>query len=184
MKGKRSHKDIFFQNTADFFTDFQGLHIRADHIKLTDFTGLNVAIIDANQHAISLLHLVCQQAAQVKVFQIRPPFVLPGTEKGIQKIIAHPLISKNRRLFSQNIKTMLAIRHLESQVSNNWMKRQLMPNSASHPKVFFKSDHYYQALQAPNCQLITWPIIKIDQKYIHTMDKTAHKVDVIITTFD
>lgn len=184
MKSKRSHKDIFFQNAAEFFADFTGRSIRADHIKLTDFAGLRVAVIGSNQHAVSLLHLVCQQAAQVKVFQINPPFVLPGTEKGIQKIIAHPLISKNRRLFGQRIKATLAIRHLESQVNNTWMKRQLMPNAASQHKVFFKSDHYYQALQSPNCQLITWPISKIDQFSIHTVEGTEHKIDLIITTFD
>ena len=93
------------------------------------------------------------------------------------------MIIKNRRLFNNRIKALLAIRYLESQVQDNWLKRQLMPNSASEHKLFLKSDTYYSALQRENCKLITWPIVKITDQAIKSMDGTEHKVDVIISTY-
>lgn len=176
--------DAFFQNLPEYFGQYSGKMIAAENIKLTDFTGLKVAIIGANQMSVSHLNLICDQAEFVKVFQIRPHFVLPHTEKGVQRLVSHPLMIKNRRLFNNRIKSLLAIRYLESQVADTWLKRQLMPNSASERKVFFKSDSYYSALQRDNCKLITWPIVKITPDAIQSMEGVEHIVDVIITTYD
>lgn len=73
---------------------------------------------------------------------------------------------------------------MESQVSDTWLKRQLMPNSAMDKKIFFKSDHYYAALQRENCKLITWPIVKISEDAIQSMEGVEHIVDVIIHTYE
>ena len=118
----------------------------------------------------------------VKIFQITPHFILPHTEKGIHKLLSHPLIIKNRRLFNNRVKSLLAIRYLDSQLKDNWLKRQLMPNSASENKVFFKSDTYY-ALQRENCKLITWPVVKITEQAVQSMEGIEHLVDIIITTY-
>lgn len=183
-KGNKHEKDAFFQNTAEDFKNYTGKIISSENIKLTDFTDLNVAIIGANQLSISLLEQICQKAQYVKVFQMAPHFVLPHTEKGIQRLVSHPLMIKNRRLFNNQIKSILAIRFLESQVSDTWLKRQLMPNSAIAKKIFFKSDHYYTALQRDNCKLITWPVVKITENGIQSMEGLEHLVDVIIHTYD
>ena len=183
MSKQKQQQDSFFHNSAEYFQEFQGKIIAADQIKIANFSGLNVAVIGANQLTISHLALLIKQAQFVKVFQIKPHFVLPQTENAIQKIIAHPLISKNRHLFNNRVKSLLAIRYLESQVSNTWMKRQLMPNSATEKKVFFKSDTYYSALQKGNCNLITWPIVKITKNAVQSMEGIEHLVDVIITTY-
>lgn len=175
--------DAFFQNLPEYFGQYTGKMIASEDIKMTDFTGLKVAVIGANQMAVSHLNLICEQAEFVKVFQIRPHFVLPHTEKGVQRLISHPLMIKNRRLFNQRIKSLLAIRYLESEVKDNWLKRQLMPNSATEKKVFYKSDLYYKALQRPNCKLITWPIVKITPDAIQSMEGVEHMVDIIITTY-
>ena len=175
--------DVFFQNLPDFFSNFQGRIIASHDIKQFDFTNLNVAIIGANQLTVTHLQQILEHAKFIKVFQISPVFILPQHEKGIQKLISHPLIIKNRRLFNHRIKSMLAIRYLESQVQEQWLRRQLMPNSASKNKVFFKSDHYYTALQRDNCKLITWPIVKITENAIQSMEGIEHLVDVIITTY-
>ena len=173
----------FFQNTPEYFQMYEGKIISAADIKTTNLSGLKVAIIGANQLTVTLLNQILKQAEFVKVFQMAPHFVLPQTENAIQKIIAHPLITKNRRLFNNRVKSLLAIRYLESQVSNIWLKRQLMPNSAAEKKVFFKSDSYYAALQKENCKLITWPVVKITKNAIQSMEGIEHLVDVIITTY-
>jgi thioredoxin reductase len=183
-KRNKTQTEAFFQNLPEYFTQYQGKIIAAENIKQTDFRGLKVAVIGANQMAISHLDQICQAAEFVKVFQIAPHFVLPNTESAIQRLISHPLVVKNRRLFNQRIKSLLAIRYLESEVADNWLKRQLMPNAASTHKVFFKSDHYYKALQRSNCKLITWPIVKIGTDAIQSMEGVEHVVDVIITTYD
>ena len=98
-------------------------------------------------------------------------------------MISHPLIIKNRRLFNNRVKSLLAIRYLDSQVQEQWLKRQLMPNSAAENKVFLKSDTYYTALQRQNCKLMTWPIVKITNHAVQSMEGVEHLADVIITTY-
>nr|WP_086203385.1 flavoprotein [Acinetobacter silvestris] len=180
---KNNQQDGFFQNTPEFFKSFNGQLISAKDIKATDFTALKVAIIGANQQTVMHLETITQQAKCVKVFQITPHFVLPHTEKGIHRLVSHPLIIKNRRLFNNRVKSLLAIRYLDSQIQDQWLKRQLMPNSAAEHKVFFKSDRYYSTLQRENCHLITWPIIKVTETSIQTMEGIEHLVDIIITTY-
>lgn len=180
---KNNQLDGFFQNSLDFFQKFQGKIVASNEIKNFDFSGLNVAIVGANQMTVTHLDQICNQAKFVKIFQIKPSFVLPHTEKAIHKLLSHPLIIKNRRLFNNRVKSLLAIRYLESQLKDNWLKRQLMPNSASENKVFFKSDTYYAALQRDNCKLITWPVVKITDQGLRSMEGVDHLVDVIITTY-
>jgi hypothetical protein len=183
LNRNKSQNEGFFQNQADFFQQYTGKIIASSEIKSHDFSGLNVAIIGIDQATVSHLDHLLQHAKLVKVFQIMPIFVLPQTERGIHKLVAHPLIIKNRRLFNNRVKAMLAIRYLEAQVQDQWLKRQLMPNLAMKNKVFLKSDHYYTALQQANCKLITWPIIKITPKAILSMEGVEYVVDVIISTY-
>ena len=180
---KKSQNEGFFQNQPEFFKHYKGKIIASTEIKLTDFTGLNVAIIGANQLTVTHLGHVLNSAEFVKVFQITPAFILPQTEKGIHRLISHPLIIKNRRLFNNRVKSLLAIRYLDSQVQEQWLKRQLMPNSADENKVFLKSDTYYTALQRQNCKLMTWPIVKINNHAVQSMEGIEHLADVIVTTY-
>lgn len=180
---KKDPLDGFFQNTPDFFQKFKGKIISSEDIKHFDFSNLNVAIVGANQRTVTHLDQICSHAQSVKIFQITPHFILPHTEKGIHKLLSHPLIIKNRRLFNNRVKSLLAIRYLDSQLKDNWLKRQLMPNSASENKVFFKSDTYYAALQRENCKLITWPVVKITEQAVQSMEGIEHLVDIIITTY-
>ncbi|NHB57153.1 flavoprotein [Acinetobacter shaoyimingii] len=184
MATKKLNQDGIFQNNAAYFKHYQGTILPSENIKYFDFSDLNIAVIGMNQMVATHLDLICQKAQFVKVFQMSPHFVLPHTERGINRLISHPLIIKNRRLFNQRVKSLLAIRYLDSQVQDNWLKRQLMPNSAADKKVFFKSDTYYTALQRDNCKLITWPIVKINQNAIQSMEGVEHIVDVIISTYD
>lgn len=181
---KINQQDGFFQNKADYFKRYTGKTISSEQIKNVDFNGLRVAMIGVDQLSATHLDQICQNATFVKVFQISPHFVLPNTERGINRLISHPLMIKNRRLFNNRIKSLLAIRYLESQVQDTWLKRQLMPNPATENKVFYKSDSYYSALQRDNCKLITWPIVKINANSVQTMEGVEHLVDLIINTFD
>ena len=176
--------DSFFQNSAEHFNRYMGNIISSKSIKETNFSGLNVVIVGLNQMAVSQLDAICQHAQSVKVFQMTPAFVLPHTERAINRLVSHPLIIKNRRLFNNRVKSLLAVRYLDSQVQDIWLKRQLTPNFALEKKVFLKSDTYYTALQRENCHLITWPVMKVTEQAIQSMEGSEHFADIVITTFD
>jgi len=158
-KSKDPHKPVIFQNTARDFENFRGQLIPSEHIDQYDLSDLKVAIIGADQATVSKLENICQKAQFVKVFQI------------------------TRRLFNNRIKSLLAIRHLEAQVKETWLRRQLTPNTGAENKKFFKSDNYYIALQRDNCKLITWPVVRINADSIQSMEGVEHLIDVIITTY-
>ena len=159
---------------------FKGIKIDSTAIKKVNYAAKKVVIIGTNQSIVSQLDHITNQAQSVKVFQIEPYFVLPSSERGIQRVVNHPLISKNRRLFNQRIKSLIALRFLEMQVNNHWLKRQLMPNLAQQVKIFLRSDTFYSALQKANCELITWPIIRIFEHYIQSINGDTHDADIII----
>ncbi|WP_353141384.1 flavoprotein [Acinetobacter pragensis] len=173
-----------FKNTAEDYAEFQGDLIPSAEIKQMDFSAKNVAIINIDQHSANLLSEICDQAKQVAVFQIHPHFVLPKTERFTQKLIQHPLFAKNRRLFNNRIKSLLALRFLEDQVKDTWLKHLLMPNTALQNKVFLKADHYYASLQRANCTLITWPIVKIHSQGIQAVNGHIYACDCIIYNHD
>lgn len=171
-----------FQNQQEDYVAFQGQLIRSEDIINHQFNELDIAIIGTNQHTVSHLESICQVANQVKVFQITPHYILPKTDKGTYRLINHPLLIKNRRLFNNRIKTLLSLRFLESQIFDPWLRHLLTPNSANLPKVFLKSDRYYAALQRENCTLSTWPIHKISTTTIHSINGLSFNPDIIITT--
>ena len=169
-----------FKNVATDFQTFQGVLVQSKEMKDFDFSQKNVAILSIDQHSASLLSNVCEQATHVAVFQIHPHFILPKNERFMQKLIQHPLVMKNRRLFSNRIKILLALRFLEDQVKDTWLKHLLMPNTAIQNKVFLKADHYYSSLQRENCTLVTWPIVKIHEYGIQAINGDIYACDVIV----
>ncbi|BAN87182.1 flavoprotein [Acinetobacter baumannii NCGM 237] len=175
-------KSAIFQNTVEDFEAFTGQILSSNQLKEFDFSHLNVAIIGTDQETVTHLEKICQQAKFVTVFQITPHFILPHSQIGIHRLITHPLIAKNRRLFNNRVKSILALRFLETQVNETWLKRLLTPNTARANKTFFKSDSYYTALQRANCKLQTWPIVKVTDTAIYSMDGTQRPVDIIIRT--
>lgn len=171
-----------FENQKEDYTSFQGQLISSKDIANYSYDGLNIAIIGTDQHTVSHLESICIAAHQVKVFQITPQYILPKTDKGIHRLISHPLLIKNRRLFNNRIKTLLSLRFLESQIIDPWLRHLLTPNSANLPKQFLKSDGYYAALQHENCSLNTCPIQKISANNIQSIDGLSFNLDLIITT--
>ncbi|MFV5492317.1 flavoprotein [Acinetobacter sp. ASP199] len=183
MGVKQDKGAAIFENHPEHFKNFSGTKVDSADLKDMDFQGLHVAVIGLDQFSVSHLDRICQQAASAKVFQIEPQFVMPSSSRTLQRVLNHPLISKNKNLISNRIKGLLSLRFLEQQVKNPWLRRQLMPNLAASNRNYFKSDSFYIALQRENCQLITWPILKISEHAIHCVQGENYPVDVIIQTF-
>lgn len=184
MKTIKHDSSGLFQNEAAYFQHYQGQLTTSEQIDLQQLEGKNIVIIGIDQHIVSQLHQICAVAKSVQVFQLtQPQWVLPKTANIVQSLIYHPLVEKNRHLFSQRIKSLVALRFLEREILNPWLKRQLTPNLASTKKKFLKSDHYYHALQSENCQFNTWPIKSITHFQIADLQGNTYHADQIITTF-
>jgi cation diffusion facilitator CzcD-associated flavoprotein CzcO len=173
-----------------------------------DFTGKRVAVVGTGASAIQIVPELVKQAAHVKVFQRTPAWVMPRPD------YASPEWSK--KLFGRIPRAQTAFRellywahesmalgvvwttpvtrlferlaklYLRSQVPDPWMRRQLTPEFRLGCKRILISNDWYAALQAPNCQLVTWPIANLAPKGIRTVEGIEHQFDCIVfaTGFD
>ena len=171
-----------FQHRPHDYADFSGQLLSSEQFNLELGIQKRIAIIGLDQKTVASLEKLRKAAQSIQVFQIQPAFILPQSEIKYSRAVQHPLLLKNKRLLNNRIKSILALRFLDSQIQDNWLKRQLTPNIALENKVFLKSDDYYHALQQANCQLITWPIKKISANAIECVDGSIFPIDVIITT--
>ncbi len=174
-------KSAIFQNTVEDFEAFTGKILPSNKLKEFDFSHLNVAIIGTDQETVTHLEKICQQAKFVTVFQITPHFILPHSQIGIHRLITHPLIAKNRRLFNNRVKSILALRFLETQVNETWLKRLLTPNTARANKTFLNR---IATIRHCKDQIANYKlgIVKVTDTAIYSMDGTQRPVDIIIRT--
>jgi cation diffusion facilitator CzcD-associated flavoprotein CzcO len=70
--------------------------------------------------------------------------------------------------------------HLELQVKDPWLRRQLTPNYRIGCKRVLLSNDYYPALQSPNCKLITWPIVSLSERGVRTAEGVEHLADCVV----
>ncbi len=173
-----------------------------------DFAGKRVAVIGTGASGIQIVPELVKIAAQVKVFQRTPGWVLPRLD------FAPTAWAK--RLFRRLPATQKALRtgmfwiheamatgivwntpvtpvlervakaHLKRQVKDRWLRRQLTPDFTIGCKRVLMSNDYFRALQKPNAKLITWPIATLSETGVRTVEGVEHQVDCIVfaTGFD
>jgi len=167
-----------------------------------DFRGKRVAVIGTGASAVQIIPELVKDVALLKVFQRTPGWVMPRPDFETPQW--------NKRLFEQIPAAQTAVRralywgheslalaliwrtplsaameqlcrsHLQRQVRDPWMRRQLTPDFRIGCKRLLASNDYYPALQQPNCQLITWPIATLSPKGIRTAEGIEHQVDCIV----
>jgi len=189
--------------------DFKGKKIHSaawDHSY--DMTGKRVAVIGTGASGIQIIPELVKTAEFVKVFQRTPAWVIPRmdyeTPEWQKKLFAKVPFAQTalrQALYVTHESMALAViwnspltlvaeslarGHLKRQVKDRWMRRQLMPDFRIGCKRVLISNDYYPALQAPNCKLITWPIVKITPHGVQSMEGVEHLVDCIVfaTGFD
>jgi cation diffusion facilitator CzcD-associated flavoprotein CzcO len=81
---------------------------------------------------------------------------------------------------------LIGTRFRNHQVKDQWLRRQLTPDFRIGCKRVLMSNDWYPALQAPNCQLVTWPIANLSERGIRTVEGIEHQFDCIVfaTGFD
>jgi cation diffusion facilitator CzcD-associated flavoprotein CzcO len=167
-----------------------------------DFTGKRVAVIGTGASAVQIIPELVKQAEFVKVFQRTPGWVLPrldaATPQAAQSLFAKVPVAQQlarQALFwgheisatalvwkspLTGLVARLGKAHLNRQVKDPWLRRQLTPDFTPGCKRMLVSSDYYPALQRDNCKLIDWPIATVSPVGIRTSDGIEHHVDCIV----
>lgn len=173
-----------------------------------DFAGKRVGVIGAGASAIQIVPELVKVASHVKVFQRTPAWVLPRANlklpdwaKRLYRESGWAYPAARQALFwgheamamglvwRSPLSRLLEWRaraHLRKQVKEPWLRRQLTPQFNMGCKRVLISNHYYPALQRPNCKLLSWPIDRIVPGGIRTVEGVEHQLDCIVfaTGFD
>ncbi|ALG08912.1 flavin-containing monooxygenase [Kibdelosporangium phytohabitans] len=173
-----------------------------------DFTGKHVAVVGTGASAVQIVPELVATAANVKVFQRTPGWVLPKANPrhpswmtglfrkvpGAQTALRQALFYGHEAMatglvWDSAVTTLLqqiSRLYLRRAVSDPWLRRRLTPDYRMGCKRVLITSDYYPALQAANCKLITWPIYAISANGIRTAEGIEHEVDCIVfaTGFD
>ena len=167
-----------------------------------DFKGKRVGVIGTGASAIQIVPELVKMAAHVKVFQRTPAWVLPRADLKLpdwarrlyrESDWAYP--AARQALFWGHEAMALGLvwrsplsrvlewrarSHLQRQVKEPWLRRQLTPNFRIGCKRVLISNQYYPALQRPNCKLLTWPIDRISPAGVRTVEGVEHQLDCLV----
>lgn len=173
-----------------------------------DFRGKRVAVIGTGASGVQIIPELVKVAASVKVFQRTPGWVLPRPDykspewsKALFRRLPAAQTALRQALFYGHesmafsliwntpmtaVVERISLAHLNAQVKDPWLRRQLTPDFRIGCKRVLASSDYYPALQKENCKLITWPIATISPQGIRTAEGIEHQVDCIVfaTGFD
>ncbi|WP_134070339.1 flavin-containing monooxygenase [Mycobacteroides salmoniphilum] len=178
-------------STADWDPDF-------------DFAGRNVAVIAAGASAVHVVPELVKTAARVRVFQRTPDWVLPrwGAESSsmvgrlfsrASGSIAGRLASRShdalrRGLVWRGVGTRfveaVAENHLNRNVKDPWLRRNLLPAYRVGSRRVLFSDDFYSAVQQDNCKLVPWPVTGVSAIGVRSADAMTHKADCLVFALD
>ncbi|MEU7180869.1 MULTISPECIES: flavin-containing monooxygenase [Streptomyces] len=180
-----------------------------------DLSDKRVGVIGTGASAIQFVPHLRRTARQVTVFQRTPPWIMPRHDRPVpewrrrlfrlappaQRLARGweyavreaglPALLGNRTMAAMGRKEALA--HLHRQVADPVLRAKLTPDYALGCKRVLMSDDYYPALGAPNVDVVTERIARIEKNAVLTApgtasgsasptaaDGVAHPVDVLI----
>ncbi len=178
-------------STADWDPDF-------------DFTGRNVAVIAAGASAVHVVPELVKTAARVRVFQRTPDWVLPrwGGESSsvVGRLLSRASGSIAGRLASRSHDALrrglvwrgvgtrfveaVAENHLNRNVKDPWLRRNLLPAYRAGSRRILFSDDFYSAVQQDNCKLVPWPVTGVSAIGVRSADAMTHKADCLVFALD
>lgn len=170
-----------------------------------DFSGRNVAVIAAGATTVHVVPELVKRAARVRVFQRTPDWVLPRWG-GESPSLAGRLLSRAsgtlagravsaryhevlaRGLVRQGVGTRLveavAENHLNRNVKDGWLRRNLLPAYRAGTRRILFSDEFYRALQQDNCKLVPWPVTGVSAVGVRSADAMTHRADCLVFALD
>lgn len=178
---------------------------RWDHS--VDFAGKRVGVIGSAASAVQIVPELAKKAAQLKVFQRSPNWLLPRNDRPVppeemmlmatDMAKALELTDMTRRYIYENADyffwqvfqwtppgraayTRISLNHLEAQVEDPALREKLTPNYPIGCKRVLFCDDYYPALQKPHVQLVTDGIEQIVPQGVITTDGRLHELDILV----
>ncbi len=170
-------------------------------------SGRRVAVIGTGSTAVQLVPPIARIAARLHVFQRSANWVLPRMERrygALDPLWARlpPLaalvragwvafLDLGRRGFEdgtlmRRLMLALAARHRRRQVPDPALRAALTPAYPLGCRRIIYSDDYYPALQRPNVELVTAPILRFTATGLVTADGVERPIDAVVcaTGFD
>ncbi len=168
-----------------------------------DLRGKRVAVIGSGASAIQVVPAIAQAVGELKVFQRTPPWIMPKMDRPMSEAekrryrrfppalwlrrfwlywaaeLRAPLLISNRPVFKRLLKR-LALKHIQSQVSDPALRRRLIPDYNVGCKRVLISNDWYPALQRKNVTLVDQGVKAVTPGGVVASDGQEHPVDVII----
>jgi cation diffusion facilitator CzcD-associated flavoprotein CzcO len=167
-----------------------------------DLAGKKVISIGAAASAVQYVPEVAKVAAELTVLQRSANWIMPRnqlifSEEELDGFEQNPeSFAESRRHLhafresgfertrhatdAQRAGVEMALAHLETQVPDPDLRRDLTPNYEFGCKRILRSDDYYPALMRDNVKLVTEAIDVILPEGVRTQDGQVHEADVII----
>ncbi|NHZ62967.1 flavin-containing monooxygenase [Massilia genomosp. 1] len=173
---------------------------RWDHA--VELRGKRVAVIGNGASAVQFIAQIAPLVAQLDVYQRTAQWIMPRPDRMIgpreRSLLARvaplrlayralnyllyesraPLFLTTSRLLA--LPQWVARRHLERQVDDPLLRRQLTPGYKMGCKRVLMANDFYPALARPNVKLITNSISRVSANAIASADGAERAVDVII----
>lgn len=167
-----------------------------------EFEGKRVAVIGTGASAIQIVPELTKQVKTLTVYQRTAPWILPRFDFNSP--------SWNQKIFRKWPKTQSMVReglfygheamavgiiwnsplttllqqiasiHRRRQVKDPWLRAQVTPDYRIGCKRVLLSNDWYPALQQPNVELITWPIVRLRPEGVQTAEGLIHGADCLI----
>jgi cation diffusion facilitator CzcD-associated flavoprotein CzcO len=167
-----------------------------------DLAGKRVAVIGTGASAVQFVPEVAKQVARLYVFQRTGNWFLPRRNRAYPAAVRAgiryvPGVQSLRRWFIyyyaesltmmiRNPRTVGQIGRLRSALFMRWQLRDSEVRRKAWPRYTFGckrvlfSSHYLPALQRPNVELVTDPIVRFSDRGVVTADGVLREVDCVI----
>jgi cation diffusion facilitator CzcD-associated flavoprotein CzcO len=182
---------------------FRGAHFHsATWDEQADLRGKRVGVIGTGASAIQVVPSIQPEVGRLHVFQRTPAWILPRldapfSERKKRWLRRIPLLQRLDRLFLYLVRELLVIAltrrprwlgwlervarlHLENQVADPGLRKQLTPRYSIGCKRILLSNEFYPALCQPNAELVTEGIREVVENGIVTNDGFLHELDAIV----
>ena len=165
-------------------------------------SGRRVAVIGTGASAIQFVPPVAEVAGRLLIFQRSPPWIMPKPDRAYgrweQQIykwlpLAQSLLRKGlfayfelghgglrRGSVMNRVAQWLCERNLRQSVTDERLRKVLLPDYPAGCKRILISNDYYRAVQQPHVSVLTSPIAEVCPDGLRTEDGVLHEADVII----
>lgn len=172
---------------------------RWDHS--VDLRDRRVAVIGTGASAVQLVPPVAEQASHLSVFQRSPAWILPKPlrpyrDEEIRRFRHVPLAARRERwkyfwMFERvssfkvadpetQAREGFAKEWMATAIADDDLRAKLTPDFPFGCTRILLTNDYYPALQRPDVDLVTEPILRVTDRAVVTADGREHAVDVII----